>query len=69
MRSLHYTLKNKADVYVNKRQRVAPLKKEDGQIAIFTSHGLVCNCSCIALLLHLLDRKSLIDNNGGVQNA
>ena len=32
------------------------------------SRGLVCNCCFIALLLHL-DRKSLLDNDGGVQNA
>ena len=32
---------------------------------VLTSRGLVCNCCCIALLLHLLDSKSLVDNDGG----
>ena len=26
----------------------------------------VCNYSCIVLLLYLVDRKSLVDNDGGV---
>ena len=32
-----------------------------------TSRGLVDNCCFIALLLHLLDSKLLVDNNGSVQ--
>ena len=29
------------------------------KLRFLSSRGLVCNCSCIALLLYLLDRKSV----------
>ena len=41
------------------------MKEGKTKMRVLTSRGLVCNCCCIALLLHLLDSKSLVDNDGG----
>ena len=41
---------------------------KDGQNVIFDIvHDLLCNCCCIALLL--LDRKLLVDKDGGLNIA
>ena len=47
---------------------LAQLKKEErGWTKSFlTSRVLIRNCSCIVILLHLMDRKSLVDNDSGV---
>ena len=40
-------------------------EEEEGKILFLTLRGLVCNYCCIALLLHLLDIKSFVDNDSG----
>ena len=79
MRSLHCMLEKGVDLFVKKCQRVGQChvilteigrgRRKMDTFQFFTSCGLVCNCICIALLLHLLDRKSLVGNDGGVYNA
>ena len=36
---------------------------------VFPLHGLICNYSCIASLLYLVNKKSLVDTVDGIYNA
>ena len=45
------------------------IERKEDKIRFLTLRGLACKCCFVALFLHLLDRKSLVDNDGGVYNA
>ena len=47
--------------------QVSPKERKEDKMQFLTSHtSLVGDCCFIALLLHLLDRKSPVDNDGSV---
>ena len=76
MSTLHCTLENGVDLYVNERQKIQHYRarstekrrKKNAKLRFFTSHSAYINCAIIAMLYtHLIG--SAVEHDGGVWNA
>ena len=77
MGTLHCTLENGADLYVNERQKIRHYrarsteekrkkKEEECQIVIFNFARCVRKLALCSDVIHLFDWKSAVEHDGGV---